>query len=134
MHAPPAPRVHTMPARPVTRSKKNPFSPANELANSHVANVSKITQTPTVDLRRSCYEGQAQGRESPTACHSTRVGREYAASLALVNPAFGQCPHMFSASGAQSELRNTLRVQTSRLERTIRNIGLSEPGHNEHHR
>jgi hypothetical protein len=125
-----------MPARPVTRSKKNPFSPANELANSHVANVLKITQTPTVNLQLLRHGVERRVRKRGGG-HSTRVGREYAASFALVNLAFGQCPHMFSASGAQSELRNTLRVearQTSRLERTSRNIGLSEPGHNEHHR
>jgi len=96
----------------------------------------KITQTATVDLQLLRY-GSSAGVRKRDGGHSTRIGREYAASFALVNLAFGQCPHMFSASGAQSELRNTLRVQarqTSRLERTSHNIGLGEPGHNEHHR
>jgi hypothetical protein len=125
-----------MPARSVTRSKKNPFSPANELANSHVAKVLKIPQTPAVNLQLLRHGVERRVRKRGGG-HSTRAGREYAASFALVNLAFGQYPHMFSASGAQSELRNTLLVeawQTSGLERTSRNIGLSEPGHNEHHR
>jgi hypothetical protein len=103
----------------------------------------RIAQVTTANLRRarraSCFNAvKHAGASRRGAGDSTWLGREDPASLALVNLGLRQCPHEFSARGAQSGLRNVLRLYawpTAGLEmaRGKLRIGLREAGHGEHH-
>ena len=112
-------------------------SPQQMNSQIHTSQTFKNCTNPDRGFAALAPRDQARGARKRDAGNSTRVGREYPASPALINLGFRQWPHMFSARRAQSEMRRAPQVeawQRSRLERTSRklSIGLSEPGH-EHH-